>query len=99
MTGDRGQLPANLLGEALANGGQLGIAPLGEQVELAHHPRDAGHQAVRLGLEITGVKEKFPGELFLHVGHDFQGLVVCRQQAAKMAELLLQAGRLVHFFF
>ena len=78
---------------------QFRVAVLGEQVEFADHARDVAGQLLRLGVEVAGVKEVIPGELFLHVGHDFQGLVVAVHSRRKWPNFSCRRDCLVLFFF
>jgi len=90
-----GKLP-----EALAKGNQVGfIAIAREEIEATHHTGDLFIQVMDLGEEIAGVKDIIPGKFFLHVSHDFQGLIVVVQEAPEMGEFFLQADLLVLFGF
>ena len=75
------------------------IAIIRQQIEGGHHAGDLFAQVMHLGGDIAGVKDVIAGKFFLHVRHDFQGLVVVVEQAAEMDEFFLQADLFARFRF
>ena len=91
-SGDRFQLRQHLGLKALADGDQVGlIAIMREEIEGGHHAGDLFAQVMHLGRDIAGVKDVIAGKFFLHVRHDFQGLVVVVEEAPEMGKFFLQA--------
>jgi hypothetical protein len=56
-------------------------------------------QLLGLSIQIPGVEEKVPGELFLHVRHDFQGPIVAVQENTEVLKPIPEARLFVFFIF